>query len=71
MGGEAQGPAGGAAQLGPEVDVDEAVGGCVSVAAGAVAGRRRGGGCSFPPVLVRCRMLLVGEGGAGRTRGAW
>ena len=73
VGGEAQGPAGAAAaQLGPEVDVDEAVGGGVAVAAGAVAGRRRGGGGhSFPAVMVMCRMLVVGEGGAGRTRGAW
>ena len=72
VGGEAQGPAGAAAaQLGPEVDVDEAVGGGVAVAAGAVAGRRGGGGHSFPAVMVMCRMLVVGEGGAGRTRGAW
>ena len=73
VGGEAQGPAGAAAaQLGPEVDVDEAVGGGVAVAAGAVAGRRRGGGGhSFPAVMVMCRMLVVGEGGAGRTLGAW
>ena len=74
VGGEAQGPAGAAAaaQLGPEVDVDEAVGGGVAVAAGAVAGRRRGGGGhSFPAVMVMRRMLVVGEGGAGRTLGAW